>query len=307
MRTSHVGILVLLLGPVGVAYLAGFSEAAHYLGLGSLVAVYLGVAARPVAAFSVLVPLIYAAAAVTAQSTGGVAALLVAVAAVVGTASSQGLHRGLIALLAAVLLGSFEPTTGGEVVRRASIMLAGASYGWLLSMTVLGHVRIGVRAVQPQTALGYAVLLAGLVLGAWFAARLAALPHGWWLPFAVAAVSEPLSDGSPSRSLLRLAGTLVTSLVLVMLAEYIQQPEWRGLMLAVLVFAALVAGRAHARVPAALAAPVLVLVAVDPAPLALPLDVPASWLAALAPACAITLLGHWLFWTLRADSGRVTA
>ena len=46
-------------------------------------------------------------------------------------------------------------------------MLAGCVYGVILGITLLRNVEVKSRAVHPQTALSYAVLLAVLVLIAW--------------------------------------------------------------------------------------------------------------------------------------------
>jgi hypothetical protein len=66
MNTRAIVMLILALGPAAGVYLSGHSEPAHYLGLGALLAIQLGLLARPVAAFAFLLPLVYAAAAITA-------------------------------------------------------------------------------------------------------------------------------------------------------------------------------------------------------------------------------------------------
>jgi len=86
MKTSTFGLALLLLGPIATASLAGYGEAAKFVGIGAVLAVLLGLLARPVAAFAVLLPVVYAAAALTVQSTHGVVALIVAIAAAVGAA-----------------------------------------------------------------------------------------------------------------------------------------------------------------------------------------------------------------------------
>ena len=50
MTTKALGVLCLLLAPAAIAYLAGYNEAAHYVGLGAVLALQLSVLARPVAA-----------------------------------------------------------------------------------------------------------------------------------------------------------------------------------------------------------------------------------------------------------------
>jgi len=55
--------------PIVAASLAGYGEVAKYVGIGAVLAMLLGLLARPVAAFAVLLPVVYAAAALTGQST----------------------------------------------------------------------------------------------------------------------------------------------------------------------------------------------------------------------------------------------
>ena len=86
MKTRTFGLTLLLLAPIATAYLAGQGEAAKFVGIGAVLAVLLGLLARPVAASAVLLPAVYAAAALTVQSTDGVVALIVAIAAAVGAA-----------------------------------------------------------------------------------------------------------------------------------------------------------------------------------------------------------------------------
>lgn len=307
MTTRTLGVLILLLGPAATAYLTGFNEAAHYLGLGALLAVQLSVLARPVAAFAVLLPVVYAAAAITAQSTDGVVALIVAIAAAVGAASSQGLHRGLVALLAAALIGSFEPAATGDIVWRAGFLLAGSSYGFLLAVTVLRGVTLGAPHLHLQSALGYAVLLAVLTLVAWFAARLAGLAHPWWLPLVVVAISEPLKVGSTRQALVRSAFAATAALVLVLVIDSAEAPAVRAVMLAAALFATLSAGSRRPSLSAVLIVPVLVLLSSHAAIHETPLDFLQSTLPAFVPVMAVSALGHWLFWALRPGAGRVAA
>lgn len=305
MTTRTLGVLILLLGPAAVAYLMGFSEAAHYLGLGALLAVQLGVLARPAAAFAVLLPVLYAAAAITAQSTDGVVALIVAIAAVVGAASSQGLHRGLVALLAAALIGSFEPAASADVLARAGFLLAGSTYGFLLAVTVLRRVTLGAPQLHPQAALGYAVLLAVVTLMAWFAARFTSLAHPWWLPLLMVVVSEPLSDGPARQALLRWVLAAAAALVLILVIDGAEAPTVRGLMLLGSLYVALSAGSRRPALSAVLIVPVLVLLSSHVAIHETPLDFLQAALPAFVPVVAVSALGHWLFWTLRPGAGRV--
>jgi hypothetical protein len=272
-----------------------------------MLAVQLGVLARPVAAFAVLLPVVYAAAAITAQSTDGVVALIVAIAAAVGAASSQGSHRGLVALLAAALIGSFEPASTGDVFARAGFLLAGSSCGFLLSVTVLRNVSVAAPRLHPQSALGYAVLLSVLTLVAWFAARLAGFTHPWWLPLLVVAVSEPLQLGSARQALMRsvLAATAVLAIIVVI--DSVEAPAVRALLLVGALLVTLSAGSRRPALSAVLIVPVLVLLSNHVAVHESALDFLRSALPAFVLVTAVSALGHWLFWTLRPGEGRVTA
>jgi hypothetical protein len=305
MTTRTLGVLCLLLAPAALTYVAGYNQAAHYVGLGAVLALQLSVLARPVAGFSILLPMVYAAAAVTAQSTDGVVALIVAIAAAVGAASSQGMHRGLVALLAAALLGSFEPGTGGDVMVRSGFLLAGCSYGFLLAQSVLRHVDPAAPRVHPQSALGYAVLLAAVTLVAWFAARLAGFAHPWWLPLAVVAISEPVQQGTARHALLQSLLAVAAATILVFVTDAFDAPLARAALLVVMVFIALSAGSRRHALLAVLLAPVLVLLSNHAAIHEAPFELLPRVLPALVPVLAVSGLGHWLYWTLRAGAGRV--
>jgi len=307
MKTRTVGLTLLLLGPIAAAYLAGQGEAAKFVGIGAVLAVLLGLLARPVAASAVLLPAVYAAAALTVQSTDGVVALIVAIAAAVGAAGSLGLQRGLVALLGAALLGSFEPAAAGDVLRRSGLMLLGIGYGFGLVVTVLRHVNVAGRAVRAQATVGYAALLAVLALVAWYAARMGGLAYAWWLPLAVVAVSEPVAKHSPRHALARTAGVLCTTLVLVLVVAAVDAPALRGVLLAALVLAATWQGIRHPTLVALLLTPVLVLLSSLGPPNVELNGPPATSLVASLAIFAATCLGHWAFWTLRAEPGRVTA
>lgn len=307
MTTRTLGILLLLMAPAAVAYFAGWNEAAHYVGLGSLLAVQLSVFARPVAPFSILLPMVYAAAAITAQATDGVITLIVAIAAAVGAASSQGLHRGLVALLAAALIGSFEPAATGSVARRAAFLLAGSSYGFVLAITALARVRPVAPSVRAQSALGYAVLLAVVTLAVWFAARLADFAHPWWLPLAIVAISDPVGDGGPRHALVRAVLAATAAMMLVYVTDAFDAPLVRGVMLVATLMVALAAGLRRYEILAVLLAPVLVLTSSHGMVHEPPLEYLRIALPAFAAALAVTCLGHWVFWTLRAGAERVPA
>jgi len=308
MTIRTVGLGLLLLVPVAGLYFSGFGEAAKYLGLGCFLALLLGLLARPVAPFALLLPFLYGAAALTAQSTDGVVALIVAIAAAVGAAGSLGLQRGLVALLGSALLGSFEPAELGEVLRRSTYMLAGVAYALLLVSTVLREVNVAGRAVRrPQAAVGYAALLAVLALVSWFAARVGHLAHAWWLPLAVIAVSEPVAARSAWRSLLRTAGVLCATLLLVGVVAAVELPVLRGALLAGLILAAVWQGSRHPTLLALLLTPVLVLLSTLDPPAVAPLASLSTALAAALPIFAVTCLGHFAFWTLRSDGGPAPA
>lgn len=298
---------MLLLAPAALAYLLGYNDAAHYLALGTLLALQLGLLARPLAGFAILLPLVYAAAAVTAESTDGVAALIVATAAAVGAASSQGLHRGLLALLAAALLGSFEPAAGSEVVRRAGFLFAGCTYGFLLVVAFMRGAVTAAPVLQPQSAVGYAVLLAAVASIGWFAARLAGFEHAWWLPLAVVSVSEPVAGGSMRDALLRGAAAATVVMLLVFATEVLELPWVRGVLLLLALYGALTVGLRRYMVWAVLLVPVLLLLSSHSAAHQPPIDYLRIALMAFVPVLAVSGLGHWLYWTLRSGSGRVAA
>lgn len=305
MTIRALGLTMLLLAPAAGALLAGHGEPARYLALGAVLALQLSLLARPVATFSILLPTVYAAAAITANATDGVIALIVAVAAAVGAASSLGYQRGLLAVLAAALIGSSEAAVPSEVAYRAAAILAGSSYAYLLAITVLRDVRVEASAVNPQTALSYAVLLAVLVMAAWFIARYADLAHPWWLPLAVAAVGEPAADKSPRHSMVRLLATLAGTVALVVLVGGVESPVLHAALVVALAFVMLAGVRRWHWLPSVLITPLLVLLACRDAGHASMTDgLGAMLLASLLVFC-LAALGQWVLWALRADSGRV--
>ena len=307
MIMKAFGLVVLVLGPTAVAYSAGYTDVSQYFALGAVLAINLTLLARPIAPFAALLPMAYAAAAVTSESTDGVAALIVAVAAAVGAASSQGLHRGLLAVLAAALIGSFEPAEGLTVFERAGSMLAGCVYGVMLGITLLRNVSVESRAVHPQTALSYAVLLAVLVLIAWLAARVADFAHGWWLPLAAAAIGEPALDRPPGRAVAQLALALFATLLLVVLIQSFDVPPVRLLMVGALLLLMLTVGRQTASLQALLLTPATVLLVQHRNLEHTVLDYLSSAFVACAIVFVATLLGKWVLWTLRPDTGRLAA
>jgi hypothetical protein len=302
-----IGLLALVLGPAAALYLLGYTAAAHYVALGTVLAAQMSLLARPVAGFSILLPLAYAAAAITAQSTGGVIALIVAVAAIVGAASSQGLQRGLLAILAATLIGSSEPAAPSVVVAPTLALFAGCCFGYLLARTLLRDIIVDARAVNPQTALSFAMLLAILVLVAWLASRAADLTRGWWIPFAVAAAGHPAISGSALRSLAILAATLLGTLVLVSVIELSDAVSLRVAYLVVLSLLVLTAGRTRRWLRALLYTPLLLLLVAHPGGRPQTLEYLQSALVACALVFGVALLGQWLLWTIRPDSGHAAA
>ena len=305
--TSTMALALLVVGPWLFAYASGHGDFARYAMLGTMLALQLCLLARPVARFALLLPLVYGAAAVTAGATDGVAALLVAVAAGVGASSSRGLHMGLLSALAATVIGSFEPAEPAVVLKRSADMLVGCAYGFVLAMTLLRGLRVTSRAVHPQTALSYAVLSSVLVLVAWLTARAAGFPHGWWLPLAVAAVGEPSLEGTSLRAVSRLAVALAGVCALVILAVWLDHDLLRlALLFAVLLVAPATMGRG-APLQSLLLTPILVLVV---GPAGTPTG-PEGYLGTTLFACLLvfgmTILGKWMLWTLRPDSGHAPA
>jgi len=300
-------LIALLLGPSVAAYWSGYASVAHYVALGTLLAFNLCVLARPLAPFFALVPAVYAAAAMTAQLSDGVAALIVAVAAVVGAASSQGFHRALWAVLAAALIGSFEPAAGLEVVERSVAMLGGCAYGFLVAATVARHVEVRTLAVHPQTALTYAMLMAMLTLVAWFAARIAGFPHGWWLPLAVAAIGEPSLSGRVESAVGKTALALCATVPLLALIDSVADPQVRAGIVVLLAFMLFTGARRSPLLHAYFFTPVIVLFAMHQPAYADGIAYVREALLACTVAFSVGVLGKWMLWTLRPDAGRVHA
>lgn len=304
MIAKAIGVLLLLLGPAALLYLTGYGAAAHGFALGAILAVQMSLLSRPVAGFSLLLPVIYAAAAITAQSTGGVAALIVAAAALVGAASSQGFQRGVLAVLAVTLIGSSEPASPSAVLVPMLVMCAGSAYGLLLGLTVLRDADLDIRAVRPQTALSYAALLAVLVTVAWFAQRAFGVPHGWWIPLAVASIGQPALERSVARSIIFLAGALLATLAMVALFEFVAGTAIQAVLLAVVGLVMLVAEPSRRWLRALLVTPLLMLVVGHGAD-----HTATEYLRSAFVACSVVfafaLLGQWLLWTIRPDPGRV--
>jgi len=307
MTTRTIGIVVLMLAPAAVAWLAGMGEAAPFLALGTVLAVQLGMLARPAAAFALLLPFLYLAAAVTAHATDAVVALVAAIAAAVGASASLGLQRGLSALLAAALLGSFSPAETVEALAESGWLLAGSAYGWTVASTWLRGAHLPMPRLDGQSAPGYALLLACVTLCAWFAARVGSFAHPWWLPLAMVAVSEPSEEPDAARAVLRMLLAAIATMVLVFVTDVFETPASRA-MLALPMLAAAVAAtvRSH-HLAAVFVAPLLLLLSGQPASREPPLDYLLDSLAAFVPVLIVASVGHWVLWTLRPTSARVVA
>jgi hypothetical protein len=302
MNARAFGLVVLLLLPAAAAYGTGHDEFAHYCVLGTVLAFHLGVQARHLAPFGVLIPFVYAAAAITASYTNGVAALIVAVAAATGAASSLGYHRGLLAVLAAALIGSYEPADAKGVATQSLALLAGCAYGVLLVQTVARGLVARTVAVNSRTALGYSMLLAVLVLVAWFTARVTDITELWWLPLTVAALGEPWLERTPGRAVGKLAIALAATLVVLTLLEPITEPALRAACAVVLLLGLVLSGRGRPWLQGFLFTPVLVLLASDDRNHASAEYLQAT-LVAFAVVALFTVLGKWVLWTLRPDAG----
>jgi hypothetical protein len=302
MNARAFGLVVLLLLPAAAAYGTGHDEFAHYCVLGTVLAFHLGVQARHLAPFGVLIPFVYAAAAITASYTNGVAALIVAVAAATGAASSLGYHRGLLAVLAAALIGSYEPADAKGVATQSLALLAGCAYGVLLVQTVARGLVARTVAVNSRTALGYSMLLAVLVLVAWFTARVTDITELWWLPLTVAALGEPWLERTPGRAVGKLAIALAATLVVLTLLEPITEPALRAACAVVLLLGLVLSGRGRPWLQGFLFTPVLVLLASDDRNYASAEYLQAT-LVAFAVVALFTVLGKWVLWTLRPDAG----
>lgn len=306
MIAKATGVLALLLGPAVVLYATGHAAAAHWFVLGAVLSMQMSLLARPVAGFALLLPVIYAAAAITAQSTGGVAALIFAAAALVGAASSQGFQRGVLAVLAATLIGSSEPASPSAVFLPTLVMTVGCAYGLALALGLLRDVDMDMRAVRPQTALSFAALLAVLVIIAWLAARAFGVQHGWWIPLAVAAVGQPAVDGSVRRSLLYLAGSLLATLAMMAVFEFATGIVAQTVLLVVVGLAMLVVGSKRRWVRALMVTPLLMLVVGHNEDHAAVPYLSSAFLAC-AVVFAFALLGQWMLWTIRPDPGSIPA
>lgn len=307
MSSRLIGLIVLLLlTPAAGIYLAGYPYVARDLFLGTLLAFHFGVLARPLAPFGFLIAGVYVAASITANFTGGVAALIVAAAAATGAASSLGYHRALLAILAAALLGSFEPAPAPEALRHGLGLFGGCLYGFVLASTVGRTLVLRQLAVHSGTALGYSVLLAVLVLVAWLTARAVGLDQGWWLPLTVAALGEPWLKSTPGNAVMRLALALAGTVLALAAFEALAEPSLRAACAVALVLVSLKLGRDRPALQDFLLTPTLVLVAAGEANYSSELYLQGTMFA-FAIVAAFAVLGKWVLWTLRPDTGHVVS
>jgi len=304
-RVTALAALLLLL-PAAVIYQMGYPDLARDVALGAVLAFHLGLLARPLAPFGFLIAGVYAAAALTAGFTDGVAALIVATAAATGAGSSLGYHRGLLAVLAAALIGSFEPATAAVAASRGFAMFAGCLYGLLLVRTVARDLVSRPVAVHSRTALSYSVLLAVLVLVAWLTIHAAGLEQAWWLPLTVAALGQPWLQSTPGKAVARLATALAATLLALAVFDAIAEPALRAAAAAALLLAFLALGRDRAEVQDFLLTPVLVLLVAGGTDYSSGVYLEGTLLA-FAIVSTFTVLGKWVLWTLRPDVGHVVS
>jgi hypothetical protein len=144
-----------------------------------------------------------------------------------------------------------------------------------------------------------------LVLAAWLLARMTGAPNAWWLPLSVAALGSRHSRGRQAGSRAACRGARCTLLLLVALQGLEPSAVRVGLAMGLLL-ALLLLGRKHLWLQGFLLAPMLVLIAV---PVAADGDVRhmAATMLASGLVFAFTVLGKWMLWLLRPDSGRVHA
>jgi len=191
------------------------------------------------------------------------------------------------------------------VASYASAMLAGCGYGLLIVTTAASAIEIRNRAVHPQTALSYAMLLAVLTLISWFAARVAGFEHGWWLPLAVSAIGEPSLAESAQRAVSKTAAALCATVPLLALLDSVTNPVMRAAVVLLLAMLLFTAGRRRPALQTFLLTPIVVLFAShQPA-----YSDGVQYLRATLVACAVvftfSVLSKWVLWTLRPDAGRV--
>ena len=175
----------------------------------------------------------------------------------------------------------------------------------VLARTVGQRFTMRTLSVGPRTALGHAVLLAVLVIVAWYVARGAGLRHPWWVPLVIAALGEPWLAGTPGRAVSRLAIALVATLGLLALCTIVPGPLGRGLCAGVLLVMVLLADRRRASLQAFLLTPILMLL-VTPRHGLPDGEFAEPALLAFAALASFAVLGKWMLWTLRPDAGHAS-
>jgi hypothetical protein len=150
------------------------------------------------------------------------------------------------------------------------------------------------------------VLLAVLVLLAWFAVRAAGLAEAWWLPLTVASLGEPSLDSTPARAVGKLMLALAGTLLLLAMFENGLEAATRALFAVVMLLAFLGAGRHRAWLQGFLLTPVLALLAAGNDQFSIGVYLEPT-LVVFAMVSMFTVLGKWMLWTLRPDSGHVAA
>jgi hypothetical protein len=178
-------------------------------------------------------------------------------------------------------------------------LLAGSAYGWLVVETLLRSVSRPAPRVDAPAALGYALLLACVVLVAWLAARRGGFAHPWWLPLAAVAVSEPLPEPSAPRALLRTMLAAIAAMVLVFVTDVFETPAGRAGLLFAMLAAGIAVGRRGRPIAAVFLAPVLLLLSGQPASYEPPLEYLLACLGAFLPVLVFASVAHWTYWTLR--------
>jgi hypothetical protein len=181
-------------------------------------------------------------------------------------------------------------------------LLAGCLHGYLLVRLLGGQFQSVPVAVHSRTALSYSVLLAVLVVLAWFTARAAGLAHGWWLPLTVAALGEPWLRRSPRQAVFRLALALAGTLLLIAAFDLVLAPVLRAGLALLLLLGMLSMGQVRGCWQGFLLTPALVLLVAGDTDYASGLYVEVTLLA-FALVATVAVLGKWVLWTLRPDAG----
>ena len=151
------------------------------------------------------------------------------------------------------------------------------------------------------------MLIAVLTLVAWFAARIAGFPHGWWLPLAVAAIGEPYLSGSAESAVSRLALGLAATVPLLAIIDSVTEPRSRAVIVLTLAMMLFTSARRAPALQTFFLTPIIVLFAMHQPAYPDGLDYIRETLLACAVVFTVSVLGKWMLWTLRPDTGRVPA